>query len=114
MDYATIQALPAEAYLNPETFRTMFDGIPSNVAERDARYADALKVSTEAAEVSISVRGTWSASMLDGSSLQSYEGIGYHANTAAVLQGFLDGPAALVVYRLTPDGVSRAVVKPRT
>lgn len=114
MDYETISKLPAQAYLKPETFRTMFDSIPSNVAERDERYQDGLKVSREADYVTISVRGVWGARLLDGASLQSYEGIGYHANTEAFLRGLLDGPAPLVVCRLTDSGVTRTVVKERT
>ncbi|MGE3483452.1 MAG: hypothetical protein AB7L09_01845 [Nitrospira sp.] len=99
MNYREIESLPASAYLNPETFVTLFDGMPSNVAERESRYRDGIRVSREAEYVSISARGTWSARCLDGGSLQSYEGIGYHANTAAFLRGLLDGPAPLRVYR---------------
>ena len=114
MDYATIQALPPEAYLTPETFRTSWDGIASNVAARDARYADGLKISREAEYVSISARGTWGAQTLDGGSIFSYEGIGYHANTEAFLRGLLDGPAPVIVYRSTPDGITRTEIKPRS
>lgn len=115
MDYRTIEALPPSAYLTPTTFRTSFDTLPVNVARQTARYEDGLKVSREAREVSISARGTWSATLLTGGHLTSYEGIGYHANTEAFLRGLLAGPAPIVVYRLTPEGeVTRTEVKGRT
>lgn len=114
MDYVTLQALPPEAYLTPETFRTSWDGMASNVAARDARYRDGLKVSREATEVYITARGTWSAKLGDNGSLTSYEGIGYHANTEPFLRGLLDGPAPLIVFRSTPEGISRTEIKPRT
>ena len=114
MDYATIQSLPPEAYLTPERFRSDWDALASNVAARDARYRDGLKTSREAATVHISVRGVWGATLLNGGNLSSCEGIGYHANTEAFLQGILDGPAPVVVYRSTPGGITRTEIKPRT
>lgn len=111
MDYKTIQALPAEAYLKPETFRTDWDSMPANVAEREERYRDGLKVSRDSERVVISARGTWSAALKNGGSLLSYEGIGYHANTEAFLRGLLDGPAPLFVVRRMANGITSTLIK---
>lgn len=118
MDYATLNALPAEAFLDPSRFVTDFDA--RNQARDgygDKQYAEGLKVSREAREVFISANGTWGADLKPtlpgslGASLTSYEGIGYHANTADLLRGFLAGPAPIKVYRRNGE---TKTIKPRT
>jgi hypothetical protein len=108
--YAILRALPADAYLVWENFGTHYDTMnPERAAEQ---YAEGLRISREAAEVSISCRGTWGARLASGGDVTSYEGIGYHAHTDSLLRGFLEGPAPVVVYRL--DGEFCTEIKPRT
>lgn len=117
MDYATLNAMPAEAFLKPENFVTPYDA--ANQAREgygDKQYAEGLRVSREAVCVFINASGTWGATTkarpgCGQGSLQAYEGIGYHANTADLLRGFLAGPAPVIVYR--KDG-TRKEIKPRT
>jgi hypothetical protein len=108
--YAVLRALPAGAYLAWENFGTHYDTLnPERAAEQ---YAEGLRISGEATEVSISCAGTWGAELSAGGAVTSYEGIGYHAHTDSLLRGFLDGPAPVVVYRY--DGEFRTEIKPRT
>ena len=110
-DYKILIALPPEAYVKPDDFVTEYDhdGVLSGHAAE--QYAKGLKVSQHAVTVDISVGGTWGAK-LDRGVTTSCEGIGYHANTADLLRGFLDGPAPVVVWRLDVDGPTE--IKPRT
>ena len=110
--YDVLASLPASAYLDPDQFKSSFDN--DDLSAR--RYAEGLETSQEFAdgEVTISVRSVWGANKVGDNSrctVFSYEGIGYHTGTAALLRGFLDGPAPVVVFR--KDG-SRTVIKERT
>ncbi|MGW5773140.1 hypothetical protein ACWEVY_28810 [Streptomyces longwoodensis] len=76
----------------------------------EEQYATGLRISQEYGRVIIRANGTWAAE--DGPSgpgnsrtigSYSYEGIGYHAHTAALLRGFLDGPAPIDVERRQED-----------
>jgi len=98
MDYATLNKLPAHTFLDWEKFKTNY-AIEQNEEYTLKRYNEALKISQEAQEVFISASGTWGADLKNGGLLSSYEGIGYHAGSAWMLKGFLDGPASIVVYR---------------
>ena len=95
--YSVLNALPPEAFLKWEDFVTGYDGIrPEYAAEQ---YANGLARSREGGRIIITRGGTWSA---DGPGFRyttSYEGIGYHAHTASLLRGFLDGPAPIDVER---------------
>lgn len=106
--YDELNALPPEAFLDPDRFATGYD----DPAYGKQQYAAGLKISQESESVHITAYGTWGAKDLDGNgSAISCEGIGYHKNTADLLRGFLDGPAPLIVHRL--GGVSKEI-KPRT
>ncbi len=101
--YETLNKLPAEAFLNPHNFATGFDNTPDNVAKDAAMkqyfngrfVADAHPGITE---IFISANGTWGACG-EGTTVTTYEGIGYHSNTAALLLGFLDSGLPVIVYR---------------
>ena len=113
MDRSYIQlcALPPETYLRPDNFTTSLDR-PGYDAEQ---YAKGLRISRESSQVSIAANGTWGCRPRSGGVGTSSEGIGYHAGTAALLRGFLDGPAPLVVYRDMPGGALTATeIKPGT
>lgn len=113
MDYKTLSSLPAEAYLNSERFVTAFDAMHKNRDTAARQYQHGMDVGKRANRVHIAVNSVWSASMKDGGSLQSYEGIGYHACTADLLRGFLDSGVTIVVHRYADDGraVSAVTIK---
>lgn len=101
--YAELNALPPEAFLNPENFRTGYDSLPpAEYAEE--QYQKGLKLSNESTEVGISASGTWYACGIDGSYTSSYEGCGFHACTADLLRGLLAGTAKFIVYRYADGG----------
>ncbi|TXH43898.1 MAG: hypothetical protein E6Q97_33540 [Desulfurellales bacterium] len=107
MSPAELVALPAAAYLTPDVFKTAFDC----ASEQEAK---GLQIATEFDEINIAVNSVWSASMRRPSSssyLQSYEAIGYHANTAALLRGFLAGTARVIVHRYRDGQLDRVVIK---
>ena len=113
MKISELAALPADAYLNPATFRTAYD--MEALAEK--QYAEGLRIATEFHEVHIAVNSVWSAcSRTDNirASCQSYETIGYHAGTADLLRGFLAGTARIVVHRYQGDELTRTVIKEAT
>ena len=107
MDYRTLNALPAEAFLTPERFSTVND----TVAGASKQYAEGLRVGAECETIHLSTGGTWGATMKNGASLTSYEGIGYHANTAALWRGFLDSGAKIVVHRYINGKLTSTVLK---
>lgn len=111
--YKILNALPPEAFLNPADFVTAWGG------EKDTAYLAkqrevALEASWRAYEtgghVYVSANGAWGASG-PGWFISTYEGIGYHAGTAAVLEGLLEGPAAFDVYRDVDGKVTRTRIK---
>lgn len=95
--YNILNAMPADAFLAPDNFVTDWDTI--NPHRANEQYESGLKVGKDAKAVCICANGTWAADMRDGSSLTSYEGIGYHAHTSSLLKGFLDSGAKIIVYR---------------
>lgn len=100
-DYSILAALPAEAYAHWEIFMTPYDNqTPGYAAEQEAK---GMRVSREYDEVIIAVNSVWSARTKGRAggdrSLTTSEGIGYHANTYALLRGLLSGTARVVVYR---------------
>ncbi|MEV0471019.1 hypothetical protein [Streptomyces prunicolor] len=107
--YSVLNALPAEDFLKPENFVTEFDARNPDYAEE--QYRKGLELSEEYGRIVIRAGGTWAAE--DGPvdpvtrartiGAYSYEGIGYHGNTAALLRGFLDGPAPIDVERRQED-----------
>lgn len=107
MTYTELSKLPAEAYLNPELFKTPWN----NPGQAERQFQAGLKVSNEWDTIVISERSVWFACKED-SSLQSYEGIGYHAHTDSLLQGFLAGSAEIIVRRKTEEGNYATTIKP--
>jgi hypothetical protein len=88
----------AEAFLNPDNFRTDYDcrfGPESKSAKQRDGYVTGLSLQRFA----IGQNGVWCGVPKDGGSLISYERIGYHALTAQFLQGILDSGCPIVVYR---------------
>ena len=111
MNYKELSALPSEAYLDPEKFRTATDSLPPSRYTQE-QHKKGLLTGLRAREITISCSSVWGATMLDGGILSSYEGIGYHSRTAELLQGFLDSGCRIVVYRHDPWGnVSSTVIR---
>lgn len=98
--YKQLAAFKPRAYLNWRNFVTDYplDADPNHPRQGE-QYAAGLKTGREAREIHLSIKGVWSARMKNGSSIQSYEGIGYHASTASLLRGFLDSGAPIIVHR---------------
>jgi len=111
MHYSEIEALPPEAFLDPSRFVSGFDRKETGTDQ----YLTGLETGLDWRIIQINYRGVWGASdRRDGSggSLTSYEGIGYHANTSALLQGFLDSPAMVTVGRWFKDQpITSTVIK---
>jgi hypothetical protein len=106
--YDLLRQLPAETYKHPECFWTGFDYNP--VYDRE-QYQHGLDIGRTYAEIVIGANGVWSAQGGPRHCLSS-EGIGYHSHTAALLRGFLDSPARVVVCRSYPNmPVQRIVIK---
>ena len=101
--YYELEQLPAEAYLEWKNFKTSVDNLPCNIKKAKEQYTKGLKIGREYDEITLSVRGIWGAHK-ENSSCQSYEGIGYHANTQWLLKGFLDSGCPIAVYRLGQKG----------
>jgi len=102
--YRELEALPPEAYLDASRFVTCCDKFAENVASDLAgkKYQTGLKYGMEAKEqkgyISLSYKGVWGASY-GNCDVSSSEGIGYHACTASLLQGFLDSGCEIRVTR---------------
>ena len=95
LPYSILQSLPPTAYLHPRMFKTGFD-----TPELDQeQYDKGLEIGKESEYVTIARNGTWSARGLDGVATSSYEGIGYHASTTALLKGFLDSGCEIYIDR---------------
>ncbi|MER6102426.1 hypothetical protein ABT115_08865 [Streptomyces sp. NPDC001832] len=102
--YSELNALPPEDFLNPENFVTGYDEQNPDYAEK--QYREGLRLSNEYDRITICANGTWTADIEGPHTyrwLTSTEGIGYHAHTASLLRGFLDGPAPVDVARRQSD-----------
>lgn len=95
-----LQRYPAPSY---HAFMTPFDALPSNLAKRGEDYNRGLSVGMQAKCVTLSRTLCWSAVHLDGSIIQSYERIGYHANTAYFFAGLVASGVKIDWY--TEDGL---------
>lgn len=94
-----------EDFLNPDNFKTTMD-----TPELDLKqYKKGLELSNTSSVIGISANGCWFADLISGGHLTSYEVIGYHSSTAALLKGFLAGRAKFIVYR--GEGVTRTTIK---
>lgn len=99
MTYSELEKLPVEVYLKPSNFVTEYDKLSCNVARQEQRRQAGLENGKSYAYVFINARSVWGASGLDGSSTTSYEGIGYHANTASWYAGILASNCPVFVQR---------------
>jgi len=96
----------ATDYRYPYLFTTAMD----NTSGDDQQYTKGLDIGRKANLVSISIYGSWTAQMKDGGSMTSYEKIGYHANTADLLRGFIDSAVPIKVYRDTTEGITETLL----
>ena len=95
---------PALDFLRPERFRTGFD----EPALGREQFAKGVIFGQTSAEVGVSANGTWYAIGRLGSLTTSSEKIGYHANTAELLRGFVASGCRVVVHR--HDGSKTAII----
>ena len=102
MTYAELEKLPAEAYLNPDNFRTEWDKMHSPAREAE-RKQEGYDLGLSAEYVSISTRSVWGAKIDAATSVCSYEGIGYHAMTWAFLSGVLASKCPIHVHRYNAE-----------
>jgi len=114
VNYSELEALPPEAFLDPDRFRTEHD----DPDDADEQYQKGLETSRKSESVGIAEGGTWLAKTPTGGLVTTTEGIGYYPNTADLLRGFLDGPAPVIIYRRSDDGYplynEGTEIKPRT
>jgi len=95
LPYSLLTGLSPECFKHPRMFITAFD-----TPERDAvQYKKGLETGKNSEYVTIARNGTWTARTNNGGVVTSYEGIGYHASTAALLRGFLDSGTEVYVSR---------------
>jgi hypothetical protein len=105
--YAELNDLPAEAFLDWQSFATEGDGLPHK-GYAEEQYKKGLKIGRDNDLIFISAGGTWGAERNrpnNHSFTTSYEGIGYHACTKDLLHGFLDSGAPVYIYRWGKDPV---------
>jgi hypothetical protein len=93
----------ADDFRNADNFRTGYD---TDAGSKDA-YAKGRRIGMQSKSVTIALNDTWSADGKTGGILTSYQRLGYHADTAALLRGLLDSGVMLAVYRDT----GRAIVR---
>ncbi len=92
---SAICSFPASIYNHPRVFRAAWDS-----PELDQKqYDKGREVGEESEYITITEKGTWVSQLENGASSTSYEIIGYHASTAALLAGFLDSGTQVYVAR---------------
>lgn len=99
-------AVDVTATIKPYNYITGADTWQENV-RRDycgQQYRKGLKMAQDGAAFFISMTGSWSAvvpsTIGDGiGHVTAYERLGYHAGTADLIRGWLDGGAIIVDYR---------------
>lgn len=96
----TLSQMPATDFLDTTKLVTNYDGL--NREYGNEQYNKGLEIGSKATEVHISVRNVWSAKLKTGGHMQSYETIGYHSGTAALMRGFIDSGVKIVVWRDLP------------
>lgn len=100
-----LSAMTPDMFLNPDNFKTLSDTWPQNVSYQTEQYQKGLAIGYESEYITISVSNVWgcqfkvSPAHPYGGSCSSYETIGYHAGTAALLRGMLDSGCPIKVYR---------------
>lgn len=88
----------AEDFFNPAKLASPLD-LLSNQQYADEQYAKGLQIGKNAQRIYIAENDVWSARMMDGSHIDSYEKIGYHAHTASLMKGFIDSGCFIKVFR---------------
>ena len=104
-----IEALPPEAFLDPELFVTEWDKLSPESDYAWEQYRTGLVAAHKYKQVVISIDGVWSANT--PGSLQSYERIGYHSNTRHLLRGLLAGTAEVIVCRWVNGHLVKTIIK---
>lgn len=110
MTYAELEKLPAEAYLNPDNFKTAMDSLPEK-GYAEKQYQHGLQVGREANLIWINARSVWGADLKNGGMCSSSEGIGYHSCTSDLLRGFLDSGTPIQVSRWNGDNYVETRIK---
>lgn len=96
---AELSAMTPDMFLTPENFYTPFD-IPGITTEYERQqYAKGIKYGLESSYITISVSNVWGCALKNGGIVSSYETIGYHSGTHALLRGFIDTGCPIKVYR---------------
>jgi len=89
-----METFTAEDFLHPANFITALDTMPV------ANSTDVGGLASSMLDVTIAINDVWSGVQKDGGHVSSYERIGYHANTAARWNNFLESTATITIYRL--------------
>jgi hypothetical protein len=89
----------AADFLNPELFKTAFDAATIADKQYETGLATGREVRSNGGQVTIGQNDVWGAHH-GNTSISSYEKLGYHANTADLLRGFLDSGVEIIVYRV--------------
>lgn len=93
----------ANDFYYPERFITSFDTVDGG----DRQLIKGMKIGKESYEIHIAINDVWSAvtkpqapfSHFTPGHMQSYEKLGYHANTCDLLRGFIASGCKLIVHR---------------
>lgn len=109
--YSVLNALPPEAFLDPNKFRHAADMLPEP-GYKVQQFQHGKEISDGAKAIHISANSVWSADMKNGSYISSSEGIGYHSCTGDLLAGFLAGSAAIVVHRWNGKRFTETTIRP--
>ncbi len=98
MNYSDLNKLAPIAFLHPHLFKTELD----NDERGKTQYEKGKNIEYD--YILITYGGTWSAGDFDSHRYcTSYEGIGYHSNTADLLRGFLASGKPVYVMRWVED-----------
>lgn len=114
MNYDELSNLKPMAYLNPKNFKTNWEKVetPDSIEHAKSQYEKGLSIGREYKEIMINDRSVWSAGLSsDCAAICSSEGIGYHRNTASLLQGFIDSGAKITVSRFINDTLTKTVIQ---
>ena len=94
MNYSELNNLPPVAFLHPHIFKTELD----NEERAKSQFEKGKNIDYD--YILITYGSTWSAGDFDSHRFcTSYEGIGYHSNTADLLRGFLASGKPIYVMR---------------
>ena len=88
-------------------FTTSMDTIEGGLQQ----YQKGLKIGRGSLEIAVSIFGTWSCIREGFSGEQSYEKLGYHANTHDLFMGFVDSGCRITIYNR--DSKKDMVINPK-